>query len=296
MAFPRLLDLPVWGILLAQSHQEPQGFPVDRKSFLAVVLPGILPVSSERCITPRSRSSIGYWFAIQPVGREVSWSQHEIWSWVGPFGAFLMKRSLSFGLAGILCFALSASAADKPTPAMKRILDKAILAVKKNREEFAKANEGPLQEARKDLQDLAKKLVGDGKADDAAVVLKQVGTLEADVLGKTNASEPKTKAALKTPSLEDRLQGEWAKANNPHSFKIQGHTLLEFSENAPLQAHAKGKLEFPQGKEHAVVKLDNGFSFLLFSAGQNVMAMDVFDPQGKLTDNGVVLYKRGFQP
>lgn len=207
-----------------------------------------------------------------------------------------MNRLLSVGLAALLCFTSRVSAADKPTPAVKKILDKAVVEVKKNREEFAKANEVPLDEARKELQELAKKLVDEGKAEEAAAVLTQVGTLVADVLGKDNAPKPATTAAPKTPSLEGRLQGEWAKANNPHSFKIQGQSLLEFSENAPLKPHARGKLEFPQGKEHAVVKLDNGFSFLLFSAGRDVMAMDVFDPQGKLTDNGVVLYRRGFQP
>ncbi|MGB8852695.1 MAG: hypothetical protein WCC69_03920 [Pirellulales bacterium] len=198
-----------------------------------------------------------------------------------------MNRVLSIGLAAVASFASHALADDKPLPAVKRILDKATLQVKKNRDSFDKANEIPLAAARTELQDLAKQLMDQGKADEAGAVIKQSKTLQADALAANSVT---------ARALKDRLQGEWAKANHPHFFKIQGQTLLEFSENAPLKTNATGKIDFSQGKEYAVAKLDNGFSLWLFSAGEHVMAMEIFDPQGKLIDNGLVLYKRGFQP
>jgi hypothetical protein len=90
--------------------------------------------------------------------------------------------------------------AKKPSPAVKRILDEAVRAVKKNRVDFDKANQKPLGEARKALEDLSKKLIEDGKAEEATAVLRQVGNLEADVMRMANAPPPMVGGGQQKPS------------------------------------------------------------------------------------------------
>jgi hypothetical protein len=101
-----------------------------------------------------------------------------------------MPRSLSIAIIAGLCFTLPARADDKPSPAVKRILDKTVAEVKKNRQEFDKANAKPLGDARVELQDLSTKLIKDGKTVDATAVLKQIENLEADVMRMAKAPAP----------------------------------------------------------------------------------------------------------
>ncbi len=98
------------------------------------------------------------------------------------------------------------------------------------------------------------------------------------------------------PPLKSRLQGEWTKANFPHGWKVSGDTLTEFAESKPFAPHATGRLRFENGKAYAVAEMDNGFKLWLFSAGKDVMAVEVFDREGKIQGTGIVCYRRGFQP
>ena len=99
-----------------------------------------------------------------------------------------MPCLLRIALIAFLAIPMTATADElKPSPQVKRILDKAAVEVKKNRQEFDKANEKPLGEARKALEELSTKLIKDGKAEEATAVLKQVGTLETDVLRMANS-------------------------------------------------------------------------------------------------------------
>ena len=125
-----------------------------------------------------------------------------------------MPRPLSIALIASLCFALTTKAEDKASPAVKKILDKAVAKVRTNRTEFDKANKKPLDEARAELQDLSTKLIKDGKTEEAGGVLKQVGTLEVDVMRMANAPAPVAGggAAPQKPLL-DRIAGKWDMGN-----------------------------------------------------------------------------------
>jgi hypothetical protein len=75
-----------------------------------------------------------------------------------------MPRPLILLIAFSLCSAtVHGQEAKKPSPAVKRVLDKAVAEVKKNRQEFDKANAKPLGDARVELQDWSTKLIKDGK-------------------------------------------------------------------------------------------------------------------------------------
>lgn len=87
----------------------------------------------------------------------------------------------------------------KASSAVKVILDQAVAEVKRNRQEFDKANEKPLADAREELQGLFQKLVDGGKSEDAQAVVKQMETLQADVLRMASGGEkPTLKPAVKT--------------------------------------------------------------------------------------------------
>lgn len=87
----------------------------------------------------------------------------------------------------------------KPSSAVKPIVEKAVAEVKRNRQEFDKANEKPLGDAREELQGLFQKLVDGGKSEEAQAVVKQMETLQADVLRMASGGEkPTLKPAVKT--------------------------------------------------------------------------------------------------
>jgi hypothetical protein len=207
-----------------------------------------------------------------------------------------MKSSHPLGLAALLCFTLSASAADKPMPAVKRILDKTLLQVKKNRQEFAKANEIPFADARRELQALAKQLVDDGKTEEAAAVLKQVGTLEADLLSKADVSSPAPapapapapiKPAPQKP-FQQRLVGAWTHPNSrlTYYFELDG----SFHENwrADGKVNATGTVVWVT-PEVAVIKMTNNYKIRVTPAGEDRLALLVWDELDKPVDLGMVL-------
>jgi hypothetical protein len=72
-----------------------------------------------------------------------------------------MPRPIPIALIAILCLASNALAIDKAPAAMKRIVDKAVADVKKNRQDFEQANQAPLNDAKEELQALAQSLIGD---------------------------------------------------------------------------------------------------------------------------------------
>lgn len=107
----------------------------------------------------------------------------------------------------------------KSSSAVRQILDKAISEVKKNREAFKKAvetsrkdydkaNEKPLGEAKRELQDLAKQLIEDGKTEEATAVLTQLKMLEADVMRMAGAG-----GEVEQKPLLERMEGEWVNPN-----------------------------------------------------------------------------------
>lgn len=122
----------------------------------------------------------------------------------------------------------------KPSPEVKKILDKAIAEVKKNRQEFDKANETPLGDAKKALAELSTKLIKGNKAIEAGVVLKQIETLEADVLKMANASEP--------PRAQPRGD-TWSPVGAYNYQQTDGWT-------AKITIHPNGAITYHDKKDH----------------------------------------------
>jgi len=128
-----------------------------------------------------------------------------------------MPRPLLIALIAFVASANLYGQEPKPSPAVKRILEDTARKVRTNRQAFDKANEKPLAEARKALEELSTKLIKDGKAEEAAAVLKQVGTLEMDVMRIANAPAPMPVGGggvgPQKPLLE-RLEGKWTHPNH----------------------------------------------------------------------------------
>ena len=95
-------------------------------------------------------------------------------------------------------------------------------------------------------------------------------------------------------TLRERLQGEWSRTAHPYSFKVQGDEWSHYAEDVPFKPTGAGKITFPKDKDYAVVTTDTGHVWWLFSAGENVVAVDTFEPNGKLTPGaGRVYYRVG---
>jgi hypothetical protein len=114
-----------------------------------------------------------------------------------------MSRPLFIALVAVLASANLNGQEAKPSPKVKAVLDDTARKVRANLQGFNKANEKPLAEARKELEAWAKKLIEDGKPDEAGAVLKHVKTLDADVMRMANAPVP-----LAAPGVGDRRATE----------------------------------------------------------------------------------------
>ena len=127
-----------------------------------------------------------------------------------------MPHPLLIALIAFVAIPLMARADEtKQSPAVKRILEDTARKVRTNRQAFDKANEKPLAEARKALEELSTKLIKDGKAEEATAVLKQVGTLDADVMRMANAPAPVGGGAVPQRPLLERMAGRWDHPNSP---------------------------------------------------------------------------------
>jgi hypothetical protein len=186
-----------------------------------------------------------------------------------------MPRHLLLALISFLFSAtLYGQEAKKPSPAVTRILDDAVRAVRKNRHDFDKANETPLGEARKALEELSTKLIRDGKAEEATAVLKQVGTLEADVMKMVNASAPIAgggAVGVQKPLLE-RLEGKWGGPKSKFYYRFEGNGRASLHRSSDGAVDVRGVWEVA-GPEKAVVKWDHGFVDTLHLAGSDVVAL-----------------------
>lgn len=191
-----------------------------------------------------------------------------------------MNRSLSIALIASLCLVFTARANDKARalPAVKKIFDKAVVAVKKNRDDFAKANETPLNEARMGLQEVLTKLVDEKKDNDAKAVLDQISTLEADVLKTANAPAPLPPvppSPLKPdPEVKACLcRQKWRHSSLPlrYNFSENGTFVLEGS---------------PRGGVYEVVGENSNFVLLLWKGETVIEVVRVGDRPEKWTMGG----------
>lgn len=185
-----------------------------------------------------------------------------------------MFRRLSIALISTLCFTSVVLAEDKPSPAVKRILDKAVGKVRANRTEFDKANKKPLDEARAELQDLSTKLIKDGKTQEAGDVLRQVGTLEADVMRMANAPPPVAGAGGPQKPLLERMAGKWESRDPDWQFflEIRPDGVVRQITKASGRMGLEGRLTLLK-PEQAEVTWSNGEKRYLLLAGEGVDAV-----------------------
>lgn len=157
-----------------------------------------------------------------------------------------MTRPLILLIAFSL-FTTTAYAEDaKQSPAVKRILDKAVGKVRTNRTEFDKANKKPLDDARAELQDLSTKLIKEGKTEEAGIVLKQVGSLDADVMRMANAPAPNGGGGGRVPPqkpLMERLAGKWEWAGTNAVLIVEGGGGAVYAEKDGGKVYCQGRVK-----------------------------------------------------
>lgn len=190
-----------------------------------------------------------------------------------------MPRPLILLLA--ILFLAKPSLADekaKPSPVAKKILDEAVGEVKKNLKAFEKANEKPIAEARDKFQELAKKLIGDGKTDEATAVLGQVKTLEADVMKMAKAPEPSGgggKPAPQKPLLE-RMVGKWRRIDPQQEYFVAADGMIR------AQNGDAGKLT-STSPESAEVVFRSGWKFQIIMVNDELACCLAWKPTGERT-------------
>jgi len=173
----------------------------------------------------------------------------------------------------------------KSSSAVRQILDKASgevkkhretleKAVEKNRKDYDKANEKPLGEAKRELQDLAKKLIEDGKTDEATAVLAQVKTLDVDVMRMANAPMPLADGGgLQKPLLE-RMAGKWRRAEDNIVYVISSNGVIQCSNGD------QGKLN-SASPEAAEFIFRSGWKFSCRMATKDIACAFQWDPSGQ---------------
>jgi hypothetical protein len=198
-----------------------------------------------------------------------------------------MTRPLSIAIIVSLLFTSVVMADDKLSPVVKKILDKAVVEVKKNRQEFDKANEKPISEARQELQDLSTKLIKDGKTDEATAVLGQVKTLEADVMKMANASNGGGKAVLQKPLLE-RMAGRWSRLGEGYFYHLHADGTAETVDQSTNRVTNRVRMAVVSA-EVAEAVWPNGYRDRFVLAGDDLIAVMNWNPRGKRDGAGFVL-------
>lgn len=176
-----------------------------------------------------------------------------------------------------------------PSPAVRRILEKAVTEVKENRQVFDKSNEKPLGDALADLTELSMNLIQQGKNVDATAVLKQIETLDADVMKMANAPEPvpAPRPAPQKPLLE-RMAGKWTHPNSGHIYYFAADGLFRENRKNDGGVHSQGRLVLVS-PDVAEVALSNNHRLQVRLAGPDMLAVLVWGPAGKPVNQGIVL-------
>lgn len=195
-----------------------------------------------------------------------------------------MPRLLTIALITSLCLTCTARAEDKPLPATKLILEKAVREVRKNRQAFDKANEKPLGTARQELQDLSTKLIKDGKTAEAQAVLRQVDTLDADVLKSANAPPPVAGGVVPQKPLLERLEGKWTHPNSTGlvAFEKNGKTTT-FWKSGSVNADGTARL---LSEEEVEVRFSNQTVHRYRLIDSGLMVERVLKPDGSESGEG----------
>jgi hypothetical protein len=164
------------------------------------------------------------------------------------------------------------------SPAVKRIVDDAARTVKRNRTEFDKANQKPLDDARKQLEELSTKLIKDGKTDEAAIALRQIKTLEADVMRVANAPPVAAGAVAQKPLLE-RLAGKWDRPDTDEFFLIESANSIWSISKKTGQRNQLKVISVSDSK--CDLQYPTGWRLSFRSAGDDAIAVFALSPTGE---------------
>ena len=91
-------------------------------------------------------------------------------------------------------------------------------------------------------------------------------------------------------TLKEKLQGSWSRTDHWVSFVIKGDRCDQFAERKPLNPRASGRLNFKAGRDYAICNLGNWQTWI-FSAGENVIAIETFTPSGEVQGEGRIFYR-----
>jgi hypothetical protein len=136
------------------------------------------------------------------------------------------------------------------------------------------------------------KLVDDGKADEAGAILKQIGTLEADVLKLAKAPAPipiEEDRILPQRPLLERMAGEW--------FNPNRNEKRVFSPDGKFSQLRKGAVEvgpvpvFTDGPK-AACTLGNGARFEAWLIDENRLAFVYYGANGRHIGDGEVWFRK----
>jgi len=105
--------------------------------------------------------------------------------------------------------------------------------------------------------------------------------------------EAKRRSEPHTKSLLERLQGKWVRPNYEWSFEVRGKKYLQYHSSKPFAVVNEGELQFLPGKEYAIVQIRGGYTLWLFSAGDDVVAREQFQPDGTLGSGVGIFYRAG---
>jgi len=99
----------------------------------------------------------------------------------------------------------------------------------------------------------------------------------------------------KEKTLQQRLEGKWVRPNHPYSIEVKGNEWFHYEQAQPFKPTSTGVIEYPRGKDYAIVKTDNGFVWWLFSAGEDALAAEHFRQDGRLDNgsDGRLFYRQG---
>ncbi len=92
-------------------------------------------------------------------------------------------------------------------------------------------------------------------------------------------------------SLEEKLQGKWARHGHWVFFVIKGDRCDQYATDKPLNPNSSGRLIFEAGRDYAVGKSENGWIGRMFSAGENTMCLETFTPSGEVQGEGRIFYR-----
>lgn len=167
-----------------------------------------------------------------------------------------------------------------------RIFAHAEEKVSENLEAYIKANQAPLTQARADMAELIARLNKDGRSQIATTLQKRLNTLEDTVQKKASNKVPII--ALPQKKLAERIAGKWTNPNWHLVYVFEADGKFREEDKASGRVNATGSI-VESTDEVAEVKLSNNHRIRAMPAGNDSLALLVWDPAGKPVLAGLVM-------